>query len=473
MIHSRDRLAESGLKLQIKMTKRVRMVILFLLLFPLIYTGCSKPIPADDTVSSVEDTSSWSEPVPVTTSPGFNSYQISMDKNGTAILVYSRWDDTKSIDRVIAKVYNPESGWGEDVLVDAGAEMGDSISPFVAWDISDSGSAFITFSQGDGTNDKVYVRRYKKGSGWDDTVTLLSLDDGRKSGESHIAFDSSGNAMAVFTHGEKLYASRFNTSGSWSAPEMISFSREGDVKSPRVIFNGNGQFVISFYQHIISKAPNRTRLFVNSFDGNSWWPVPYQIDTDYINYFDAIMGADGFGNLMLAFSQGASNTLYVKRYFNKKWNDEKKLGYSSGKPVSIAYDIYHNAYVLFVQNENGASHIFSSIYTSSSDTWNDPVLIDGSDNNSADNPRIIFDSLNRGMAIFTKEQSGVSHIFSARFDVITGWQIPERIDGNVASQDSLPEIVTDWEGNALILYASPDPVSGQIYAVKYSSGTGY
>lgn len=446
--------------------------MIFFVCLSFINPGCRGTNPIEDTSGNTGDVSPWSAPVQVTSSAGFNSYNVSMNKNGLALMAYSRWDDSNGRDTVFAKSYDPESGWGDDVPVDAGSGMGDAYHPYVAWDISGSGDAFVIFTQGDGTNDRVYVRRYLKDSGWENKVTLLSVDGGGKSGAPRIAFDSSGNAMAVFTQGNKLYANRFDVSSSvWSGTVMISYEKEGDVQSPGVIFNGNGQFVVSFYQHIITQTPNRTHLFVTGFDGYSWWPVPVQVDTDYHNYFEEVMGADGFGNLMIAFSEGADNSLYVKRYVSGLgWEAAKKLGISSGKPVSIAYDISHNASVLFVQDENGSSHVYSSGYTSSTDTWSEPVAIDGTGSSSANNPHLIFDSLNHAIAIYSKVVDGVPHIFSARFDWSSGWQTPERIDGNGVLQSSVPEIVMDWDGNALILYAVPDPGSGQIYAVRYTSG---
>lgn len=446
-------------------------MILFVCL-SFINPGCRGTSPIEDTGDNIEDVSPWSAPVQITFSEGFNSYNVSMNKTGLALMAYSRWDDSAGRDTVFAKRYDPESGWADEMSVDAGSDMGLASNPYLAWDISGSGDAFVIFTQGDGTNDRVYVRRYIKDSGWENKVTLLSVDGGGKSGAPRVAFDSSGNAMAVFTQGNKLYANRFDASGSiWSGPVMISYKKEGDVQSPGVIFNGNGQFVVSFYQNIISKSPNRTHLFVTGFDGYSWWPVPVQVDTDYHNYFDAVMGADGFGNLMIAFSEGAENRLYIKRYYNG-WKEAKNLGYASGKPVSIAYDISHNASVLFVQDENGSSHVYSSGYTSSTDAWSEPVAIDGTESGNADNPRIIFESLDRAraIAIYSKVVDGVPHIFSARFDWGTGWQTPERIDGNGVLQSSVPEIIMDWNGNALILYAVPDPGSGQIYAARYTSG---
>ncbi|MBI5192272.1 MAG: hypothetical protein HZA08_02385 [Nitrospirae bacterium] len=445
-------------------------LIILIMFFSLLYVGlgCNKPIPSDNTGGSGEDNPSWSKPVEITTGTGFNSYHISMDKNGTAIMVYSIWDEAKGIDRIFAKVYNPETGWGEDLPVDSGVEKGDAREPFAAWDISDSGSAFITFTQGNGIKDRVYARRYTKGAGWEDNVTLLSIDNGKKSGEPRIAFDSSGNAMAVFTQGGKLYASKYNGSSlDWDTPKEIS-AGTGPVYSPKICFLESGQFMVLFYQ----LKSSTLHLFAIRYNGTSWGLVPEQIDSDYHNFYEAVMRADGFGNLMAAFSEGAGNKLYVKRYYNG-WKEAKEIGISSGKDVSIAYDINHNASVLFVQDINGLSHVYSSAYTNSSDTWSEPVVIDVTDGSNSDNPRIIFDSLNRATAVYSKLVDGIPHIFSHQFDWDSGWKTPMRIDGNSTSPASFPEIVMDWQGGALVLFAVPDMVSGQIYAVKHTIGVNY
>lgn len=467
MVHFKDRLTDPGLKLQKKRTKWVSLFIFLLLFFPLIYTGCSKPIPADDTGL----VSSWSEPVPITTSAGFYSYNISMGKDGTAIMVYSRVDDSKDIDRVFAKNYSPVSGWSEDIPIDSeGAGMDDSLSPHIAHDLSGSGDAFAVFRQWDGGNYRIYARHYKKETGWSDNVTAIDIDVGKTvhSDTPQVAYDSSGNAMAVFTQDGKLYANKFDVSSSeWGTPEEISARSQGFVYSPKICLLGEGQFMVLFYQYKI--ATKTMQLFAIRYNGTSWALVPEQIDSDFHNFYEAVMRADGFGNLMVAFSEGAGNRLYVKRYLDG-WKEAKEIGISSGKQVTIAYDIGHNASVLFVQDIEGASHVYSSGYTSSTDSWSEPVVIDGADSSSADNPRIIFDSFDRAIAIYSKMLNDAPHIFSARFDRSAGWQTPERIDGSNAPKASVPEIVMDWEGNALVLYAVPDPGSGQIYAVRYTSG---
>lgn len=469
MIHFKDNFIDSVLKLQKKRAKTVRLFIIFLLLFPLFYTGCSKSIPADDNAGSGEVVSSWSDPVPITTSAGFNSYNISMGKDGTAIMVYSRVDDSKGIDRVFAKNYSPVSGWGEDIPIDKEGEgMDDSLSPHIAHDLSGSGDAFAVFRQWDGDNYRIYARRYKKDTGWSDNVTAIDNDVGVDSDTPQVAYDSSGNAMAVFTQDGKLYANKFDVSGSgWGTPEEISVTSQGVVNSPKICLLGEGQFMVLFYQYKI--VTETMQLFAIRYKDNSWEEVPEQIDSDFHNFYEAVMRADGFGNLMVAFSEGAGNRLYVKRYYNG-WKEAKEIGISSGKQVAIAYDIDHNASVLFVQDIEGVSHVYSSGYASSTDTWNEPVVIDGADTSNADNPGIIFDSFGRAVAIYSKMVNDAPHIFSARFDWSAGWQTPERIDGSNASKASVPEIVMDWEGNALVLYAVPDPGSGQIYAVRYTSG---
>src|SRR3990167_4367328 len=124
-------------------------------------------------------TAGWTKTVQITSGSGFNTFNAAMYKDGSAILVYSRYDDVSGYDRVYANEYLPDSGWGIEVLVDAG--IGDAYRPTVAF--NPEGDALTVFTQGDGSNDRVYARWYRKGIGWEGSVTAIDGDGNGNSGE--------------------------------------------------------------------------------------------------------------------------------------------------------------------------------------------------------------------------------------------------------------------------------------------------
>src|SRR3989338_6126779 len=369
-----------------------QLLLFSLILFLLILNyGCWK-----NNTSDKEDkpaTAGWTKTVQITSGSGFNTFNAAMYKDGSAILVYSRYDDVSGYDRVYANEYLPDSGWGIEVLVDAG--IGDAYRPTVAF--NPEGDALTVFTQGDGSNDRVYARWYRKGIGWEGSVTAIDGDEEGNSGEPQIAFDSSGNAVVVFTKANGIWATQFDsTSLTWDFPILLSSPLLGSVQSPMVIFLGSGKFLVTFYQEA---SIGSFRLYATIFDGLSWYQSPLQIDNDFHNFPDAVLAADGFGNAMVVFSEGTENKLIAKRYFSE-WKDPEEIGVSTGKAIDIVYDSNHDVTVLFVQKENSVDRVFAKKYVNSTSTWMSAVTIDGGGGGNTDNPGIVFDSSNNGIAVF-------------------------------------------------------------------------
>jgi len=438
-----------------------QLLLFSLILFLLILNyGCGK-----NNTSDKEDkpaTAGWTKPVQITTGSGFNTFNVAMDKGGSALVVYSMYDEAAGFDRIYAAEYLPQSGWGNDVVIDGDADSGDAYRPVVAF--NPVGDGISVFTKGDGSNDRVYARWYRKGIDWEGSVTAIDGDGNGNSGEPQIAFDSSGNAVVVFTKANGIWATQFDsTSLTWDFPILLSSPLLGSVQSPMVIFLGSGKFLVTFYQEATIGS---FRLYATIFDGLSWYQSPLQIDNDFHNFPDAVLAADGFGNAMVVFSEGTENKLIAKRYFSE-WKDPEEIGVSTGKAIDIVYDSNHDVTVLFVQKENSVDRVFAKKYVNSTSTWMSAVTIDGGGGGNTDNPGIVFDSSNNGIAVFSKEVEGIPRIFAVHYDTIKGWGDPLIIDGDATSSASIPRIVIDWNDQAMVLFARPDPGSGQIYSVQY------
>ncbi|MBI5198032.1 MAG: hypothetical protein HZA19_05420 [Nitrospirae bacterium] len=406
----------------------------------------------------------WSTPVPVTTSQGFNSFRMAMDKDGSVLMVYSRWDDASALDRVFAKGYHPGSGWeGNETAIDGDSSEDDATRPVAAFDPSGSGNAIALFIRGG----RVYAHWYRKEAGWEGSVTPIDNPADGVSDDPQAAFDSSGNVIAVFRQGEGIRSARFNAMTSvWDSPVLLSSVSLGTSVSPKIGFIGSGYFWVTFYQWTDSGTTQGYRLYATFFDRTSWDPVPERIDSDFHNFFDAAMASDGFGNAMVVFSEGAGNKMIARRYF-KEWMDPQTLGTSTGKALDLAYDSSHNVTILFIQKDGSdIDRVFAAKYTNNPGSWAEATAIDTSEGN-ADNPRIAFDSSDRGIQVFSKEAAGVPGIFAVHGTPEAGWGNPIQIDGNTASGASLPQMAMDWDGKSMVLFARPDPGSGQIYATRY------
>ncbi len=85
--------------------------------------------------------------------------------------------------------------WGTAALIETD-NAGNAFAPQVA--VDSSGNAIAVWYQWDGTRYSIWANRYTSGSGWG-TAALIETDNAGGASSPQVAFDSSGNAIAVWT----------------------------------------------------------------------------------------------------------------------------------------------------------------------------------------------------------------------------------------------------------------------------------
>ncbi|MCP4002506.1 MAG: hypothetical protein GY727_16520, partial [Gammaproteobacteria bacterium] len=89
-------------------------------------------------------------------------------------------------------------------------DLGNAFSPQIAFD--GSGNAMAVWYQHDGTYDSIYANRYVAGTGWAGAATIDDVTAGN-AWSPQVAVDGSGNAMAVWYQddgtNDSIYANRF------------------------------------------------------------------------------------------------------------------------------------------------------------------------------------------------------------------------------------------------------------------------
>lgn len=93
--------------------------------------------------------------------------------------------------------------WGTAQLIETD-NAGGAGDPRVAFDTA--GNALAVWTQGDGTRYNIWANRYTAGSGWG-TAQLIETDNASDAGNPQIAIDTAGNALAVW---EQFDGTRYN-----------------------------------------------------------------------------------------------------------------------------------------------------------------------------------------------------------------------------------------------------------------------
>ena len=94
---------------------------------------------------------------------------------------------------------------------------------------------------------------------------LIETDNAGNASTPQIAIDSSGNAVAVWTQWDgtrdSIWANRFNGT-SWGTAELIEADNAGNAEYPQIAFDSSGNAIAVWYQ----SDGNRVNIYANRFD---------------------------------------------------------------------------------------------------------------------------------------------------------------------------------------------------------------
>ncbi len=180
--------------------------------------------------------SGWGTPQRIESGKG-KYPQIACDRSGNAIVVW--YTGNVGASSVYANRYVPGSGWGTEVDIDSGTASWAGI-PEVACD--PQGNAFAVWYEE--YTHRVYANRYVHGSSWG---TAQRIDSFPSSGYlPQIACDSQGNAMAVWEQWEypsayinSICANYYVRGVGWGTSQLIESGTTG-AYFPHVAFDSNG-----------------------------------------------------------------------------------------------------------------------------------------------------------------------------------------------------------------------------------------
>ncbi|MEJ6743527.1 MAG: hypothetical protein QNK66_01975, partial [Porticoccaceae bacterium] len=152
------------------------------------------------------------------------------------------------------------TSWGMAELIETD-NAGSALSPQIAFDSSDN--AIAVWNQSDGTRNNIWANRFN-GTSWG-TAELIEARDAGNAEYPQIAFDSSGNATAVWYQSDgtrtNIWANRFD-GASWGSAELIEAGDAGNAEYPQIAFDSSGNAIAVWYQ----SDGNRVNIYANRFD---------------------------------------------------------------------------------------------------------------------------------------------------------------------------------------------------------------
>lgn len=359
-------------------------------------------------------------------------------------------------------------------LSEAGQE---AASPQVAFD--PQGDTVAVWRRFSGSNEIVQasVRPVTSGT-WQTPVNLS--EPGRDATEPHVAFDSSGNAIAIWkrSNGANLIiqaAARPASSGTWGTPVNLSEAGQ-NAANPHVAFDSQGNAIA-----VWNRENGSNQIVQGSVRpaSSGTWQTPVSISETGWNSFEPQLAVDPAGDAVAVWrrTNGISGEFIqaaVRPVSSGTWQAPVRLSETgqNAEGPQVAFDHEGNTLALW-QRYNGSAYIVqSSVRPVSSGTWQTPVNVSEGGQNAI-NPQLAFDSQGDAIAVW-RRNNGSNYIAQAAVRPVSSgtWQTPVSLS-EVGQSAAEPLVAMDSAGDAVAAWSRSNGANNivQASARPVSSGT--
>jgi hypothetical protein len=340
--------------------------------------------------------SGWGTSELIGTGNTADSHQIAINNIGNAIVVSEQQNGI--IDNIWANIYTPGTGWAAGQLIESMSS--DASYPQVA--IDTSGNAIAVWRQYDGIYNSIYANRYTPGSGWG-TAQLIESNTG-DANSPRIAMSPNGNAIAVWYQYDgarwSIYANQFYGSG-WGAPQLIEMDNTGSAGSPQIAFDTSGNAIAVWQQW----DGIRQSVYANRYIPGSGWGMAQLIETNNdgdVNNVQITFDSNGCAIVVWQLFYGTFANIWANRFTpGTGWGTAQLIDtYNDGMAdyPQVAIDPAGNAIAVWEKDNGTRYNIIANRYISSIG-WSTPSIIN-TDVGNARHPRIAVDPDGNAIAVW-------------------------------------------------------------------------
>jgi len=209
--------------------------------------------------------------------------QIAMDGNGIAIAVWRQNDGTR--ENIHANRFDGMD-WGTAELIETD-DAGDAEQPQIAMDATGTAIAVWTQYDDSSVNLRANIRANRfDGMNWG-TAELVETHGTSLATLPQVAMDGNGAAIAVWQQKDELPASIFSNiwanrfdGSSWNTPELIETDNAGDALLPQIATDGTGTAMAVWHQ--LDTVGGIRSIWANRFDDSSWGTAEL-LENDFAN----------------------------------------------------------------------------------------------------------------------------------------------------------------------------------------------
>jgi probable HAF family extracellular repeat protein len=351
-----------------------------------------------------------------------------------------------------------------------------SINPQVA--VDPTGNAVAVWQQYDGIRDNIWANRYVVGAGWG-SPTLIETDDTSWADHPEVVVDQNGNAIAVWEQSNGVYTSicsnRYVVGAGWSTAAPIETDDSGNACDPQVAFDPSGNAIAVWWQF------NATawHIWSNRYVVGTGWETATLVETDNVNSaFHPQIAVDPSGNAVAVWDQnnGKVDSIWANHYVpGTGWGIATLIEFddlSYARYPQIAVDQSGNAIAVWQQSYGGDNNILANRYVVGAG-WGTATLLETLDAGHAAFPQVEFDQSGNAIAVWYQNDGTLLSIYANRYVAGAGWGTATLIETEQLGYAYLPEVAVTPSGDAVVVWYQSDGIRYNIWSNHYAVDNGW
>jgi hypothetical protein len=324
------------------------------------------------------------------------------------------------------------------------------------------GEAIALWTQYDG----IYASRYLPQSGWQARGAVSDVSSAYGFTDPTVAMNGNGQAVAMWRETDNAFYHRvraaiFTPAGGWGMAATLSVNDTSGGSLPQIAVDASGNALAVWIERESLFAP--WRLVVSRFiAGSGTWELALRLDSDAIgeptNSAHVAMNAAGEAMVLWPAPSGTLGTdaLWVRRLAaNGGWSDAQLLDpAASGPPEQrIAMDAIGNAMAVWKKFDNPSfPSIWSIGYDALSGSWGTAVAVESNNVNRATAPQIAFDGNGQAVAVWVQFDGTQELILSNRHTGAGGWGTQQQVAAGAINQLTAPSLAVNAGGTAVVAW---------------------
>jgi len=311
----------------------------------------------------------------------------------------------------------------------------------------------------------------------------------------HVAFDSSGNAIAVWVQSDNqlnnVWVNRYIVGTGWGTPAQITNVASVATSVSGCSFigvDGAGNAIITWYQENGAINSNHFDVYTSRYSvaGNSW-SAPAMLSNGTNSAYGCKVVVNPVGAAALiwvqtqddgSISNGPSDVWAVTGTTTGGWGSATKLNSSSNVlygQATVAIDAAGDVLAAWVQNNDSGLFDIWVNHLPAGGRWESSKTITAGNIGECYGPDIAFDGAGNAFAVWEQQSSiadNSQYVAASRYTAGAGWSAPVQIN-DILGWTFDQHVAVDASGNATAVWYQFEQSAVTVRLNRYLQSSGW